>query len=63
MPFLEVLEKERVSKLKAVKNVLPSMTEEQKEKTFTNTNGMEPETARAIVELMESQVDLVMFYL
>ena len=39
------------------------MTEEQKEKIFPSRNGMEPETARAIVRLMESQVDLVMFYL
>ena len=63
MPFLEVLEKERVSQLDAVKNMLSSMTEEQKEKIFPSRNGMEPETARAIVKLMESQVDLVMFYL
>ena len=61
MPFLEVLEQEKESKLKAVKNVLPSMTEEQKEKIFTIK--MESETARAIVKLMESQVDLVIFYL
>ena len=63
MPFLEVLEKERVSKLEAVKNILSSMPEEQREKIFPRRNGMEPETARAIVKLMESQVDLVLFYL
>ena len=63
MPFWEVIEQERVSKLEAIKNILPSLTEEQREKAFTNSNGMDPETARAIVKLIESQVDLVMFYL
>ena len=63
MPFWEVIEQERVSKLEAIKNILPSLTEEQKEKAFTNSKGMDPETARGVVKLMESQVDLVMFYL
>ena len=57
-----MLEQERVSKLEAIKKILPSLTEEQKEKAFKNSSGIDPETASAIVKLMESQVDLVMFY-
>ena len=65
LPFLEVLEKKRVSELEIMKKIPPTKkTEEQKNGKSIKYLGVEvnPVLAKSVEELMKAQLKLVMLY-